>query len=452
MRRSRAESKNQCACFQGNAFVNVGALILRLRATASHCAQNDNAALSRTRNPQPATRNPQPATRNPQPATRNPQPATRNPQPATRNPQPATHDPRPATRNPQPATRNPRPATRDPQLPMNSLIQMAILGCGGMSGAHARRYKDNPAVQIVALCDVKPEIVEAYIARNLPDVSPKPKIYTDPARMYGENSLDAVTIVTPHTMHFKHGMQAIEAGLNVFMEKPMVTDSADAHALKEAVEASDRILVVGYNSSCTPQLQWLREAIRTNKFGKLETVTGWLSQSWAKGTAGSWRQDPSLSGGGQMYDSGAHIFNSLVWSVEAPIERVFAFSDNLGTPVDINSVVAIKFRNGVLATMTINGNSASSAAGMVYNFEDARVEVDGWGGNWARLYDKGYGSKELEIELQGKAQTPNDNFIDALLGRAAPLTSPQNGINHSELMDAIYQSIETGEAAEPVTR
>ena len=335
---------------------------------------------------------------------------------------------------------------------MNTPIKMAILGCGGMSGQHAKRYKTNPDVEIVALCDVKPEIVEAYIERNLSDAESKPAIYTDAATMYAEAKPDAVTIVTPHTMHFQHGMQAIEAGLHVFMEKPMVTDSGDAHKLKEAVEKSGKILVVGYNSSCTPALQWLRAAIRDEKFGKLETVTGWLSQSWAKGTAGSWRQDPSLSGGGQMYDSGAHIFNSLVWSVEAPIENVFAMTDNLGTPVDINSVVAIKFKNGVLATMTINGNSASAGAGMVYNFEHARIEVDGWNGNWVKAFDKGYGNDEVPVELEGEKQTPNDNFIDAILGRAQPLTSPQNGINHSELMDAIYQSAESGQAAQPVSR
>ena len=328
---------------------------------------------------------------------------------------------------------------------------MAILGCGGMSGQHAKRYKENPDVEIVALCDVKEEIVEAYIERNLSD-APKPAIYTDAAQMYAEAKPDAVTIVTPHTMHFEHGMQAIEAGLHVFMEKPMVTDSGDAHKLKEAVEKSGKILVVGYNSSCTPALQWLREAIRSEKFGKLETVTGWLSQSWARGTAGSWRQKPELSGGGQMYDSGAHIFNSLVWSIEAPVENVFAMTDNLDTPVDINSVVAIKFKNGVLATMTINGNSASAGAGMVYNFEQARVEVDGWNGKWVKAFDKGYGSTELPIELEGETQTPNDNFIDAILDRAEPLTSPQNGINQSELMDAIYQSAQSGQSAQPVAR
>ena len=334
---------------------------------------------------------------------------------------------------------------------MNTPIKMAILGCGGMSGQHAKRYKAHPDVEIVALCDVSEEIVEKYIERNLAD-APRPAIYTDAATMYAQSKPDAVTIVTPHTMHFEHGMQAIEAGLHVFMEKPMVTDSGDAHKLKEAVEKSGKILVVGYNSSCTPALQWLRRAIREDKFGKLETVTGWLAQSWAKGTAGSWRQNPALSGGGQMYDSGAHIFNSLVWSIEAPIETVFAMTDNLDTPVDINSVVAIKFKNGVLATMTINGNSDSAGAGMVYNFADARVELDGWGGSWIKAFGKGYGNVEIPVELEGETQTPNDNFIDALLGRAEPLTSPQNGINQSELMDAIYQSAASGQSAQPVTR
>ena len=335
---------------------------------------------------------------------------------------------------------------------MNTPIKMAILGCGGMSGAHAKRYKTNSDVEIVALCDVSEEIVEKYIERNLSDIETKPAIFTDAARMYATAKPDAVTIVTPHTLHYQHGLQAVEAGLHVFMEKPMVTDSGDAHRLKEAVEKAGVILVVGYNSSCTPTLHWVREAIRTNKFGKLETVTGWLAQSWAKGTAGSWRQKPELSGGGQMYDSGAHIFNSLVWSIEAPIDTVFALTDNLGTPVDINSVVAIKFVNGVLATMTINGNSASAGAGMVYNFEDARVEFNGWNGGDLKVYGQGYGNTEIPVELEGEEQTPNDNFVDAILGRAEARTSPQNGINQSELMDAIYESARTGQSAQPVAR
>ena len=98
-------------------------------------------------------------------------------------------------------------------------VKMAILGCGGMSGEHARRYKKNEDVEIVALCDVNEEIVNGYIERNLEGYEPRPQVFTDAATMYREAKPDAVTIVTPHTMHFDHGMQALDAGCHVFMEK-----------------------------------------------------------------------------------------------------------------------------------------------------------------------------------------------------------------------------------------
>jgi predicted dehydrogenase len=328
-------------------------------------------------------------------------------------------------------------------------IRIAILGCGGMSGEHARRYKGNSDVEIVALCDVSEEIVEKYIERNLSDYTPKPQVFTDRATMYSEVKPDAVTIVTPHTMHFEHGMEALAAGCHVFMEKPMVTESGQAHELAKAAEAAGKIVVVGYNTPCTPAFRRLREIIRGGELGKLETVTGWQTQNWKKATTGSWRQDPKLSGGGQMYDSGAHMFNSLVWSVESPISQVLAFTDNLGTPVDINGTANIRFENGVLATMTIAGNCPSSSAGMYYTFEEGRVEIDGWGGSFIKIWK---GNESVEPNLQGESQTPNDNFIDALLGRAEPQTSPVNGIIQSELMDAIYESAEKGAIARPAQR
>ncbi|HTE19586.1 MAG TPA: Gfo/Idh/MocA family oxidoreductase [Armatimonadota bacterium] len=330
-------------------------------------------------------------------------------------------------------------------------MRVAILGCGGMAGAHARRYKGNPDAEIVALCDVDEPRVEAFIQKNLADYDPRPAIFTDPARMYAQAKPDAVTIVTPHTMHFEHGMQALEAGCHILMEKPMVTDSSQAHQLAAAVEKSGKILVIGYNTPCTPEFRYLRDLVRSKELGRLETVTGWLAQNWKQATAGSWRQDPALSGGGQMYDSGAHLFNSLVWTVEQPISEVFAFVDNSGTPVDINGTANIRFADGTLATITIVGNCPNDGAGMYLTFENGRVEVDGWSGTWIKVFRKGQGQVKYP-PISGTAETPNDNFISAILGRAEPQTSPLNGINQSELMDAIYESARTGQVARPKAR
>jgi predicted dehydrogenase len=327
-------------------------------------------------------------------------------------------------------------------------VNVAILGCGGMAGAHARRLKTNPDVRIVGLCDVDEPRVQAFIDRHLTDSESKPAMFTDPARMYSEAKPDAVVIVTPHTMHYEHGMQALEAGCHVLMEKPMVTDSGQAHRLAQFVEKTGKIFVIGYNTPCTPEFKYLRNLVRTKELGKLETVTGWLSQNWKGGTTGSWRQEPSLSGGGQMYDSGAHLFNSLVWTVEQPISEVFAFVDNQETPVDINGTVNIRFVDGTLAVITIVGNCASDGAGMYLTFEKGRVEVDGWSGSWIKVFRQGEGQVKYP-PIPGRAETPDDNFINAILGRAEPQTSPINGVNQSELMDAIYESAKTGQVARP---
>jgi predicted dehydrogenase len=331
-----------------------------------------------------------------------------------------------------------------------SKVRMAILGCGGMSGEHARRYKRNEDVEIVALCDVSEDVVQKYIERNLSDYESKPQIFTDAAQMYAEAEPDAVTIVTPHTLHFEHGMQALAAGCHILMEKPMVTDSGQAHELAAAVEKAGKIFVVGYNTPCTPNFNYLRELIRSGELGKLELVNGWLVQNWKKGTTGSWRQNPALSGGGQMYDSGAHLFNSLIWSVEQPVSEVLAFVDNSGTPVDINGTVNIRFANGTLATIVVGGNCPNDGSGMYLFFEKGRVEIDGWGGGYIKVWKQGEG--QIEPDIQGQSNTPNDNFIDAVLGRAEARTSPRNGVQQSELMDAIYESASSGQIARPKQR
>jgi predicted dehydrogenase len=314
-----------------------------------------------------------------------------------------------------------------------------------MAGGHARRFAANPDVALVALCDVDVARCEAFLARNIPNYEPKPAIYTDPAAMYAEAKLDAVSIVTPHTLHFAQGMQALEAGCHVLMEKPMVTDSTQAHALAAKVAESGKVFVVGYNTPCSPEFKYLRTLIRSGELGKLELVTGWISQNWKRGTTGTWRQDPALSGGGQMYDSGAHLFNSLVWLVEQPVAEVHAFVDNCGTPVDINGTANIKFANGTLATIVISGNCPDSGGALALIFDGGRAEVDGWGGSWIKVWRNGQAIKYPPVS--GTPDSPMDNFIDAILGRAPAQTSPVNGVIQSEIMDAIYESARTGGVA-----
>jgi predicted dehydrogenase len=330
-------------------------------------------------------------------------------------------------------------------------VKIAFLGCGGMMAAHAQRLRGNPDVDITGLCDVSEDITRRFEAAHLAGGLHKPQHFSDPARMYARITPDAVLIGTPHTQHYAQGVQALAAGCHVFMEKPMVTGLEDAYALGEKVKSSGKVFVIGYNTSCSAEFNYLRGVIRAGTLGKLELVSGYLCQDWMRGTTGTWRQDPALSGGGQAYDSGAHLLNSLCWSVESDVEEVFAFVDNHGTRVDINSVSSIRFSNGVLASISIGGNSPSSNGSMAFIFDGGRIEIDGWGAKWINAW---MGADKITPPItpaMGSA-SPDQNFIDAIFGRAEPKTSVENGIIQSQLMDAIYESQRTGRPARPKRR
>jgi predicted dehydrogenase len=330
-------------------------------------------------------------------------------------------------------------------------LRLAFLGAGGWAGRHAGLLAKSPDAEIVAACDVSEDVVNPWLETHLKGYEPRPAVFTDAAKMYADVKPDAVAICTPHTLHFEHCMQALDAGCHVFVEKPMVTDAGQAYTLRDRVDELGRTLVVGYNTACSPRFKYLRDEVRKGTFGKLELVQGYISQGWMKGTTGKWRQDPKLSGGGQAYDSGAHLFNSLCWTVESPVAEVFAFVDNHGTRVDINSVTSIRFENGVLANITVGGNCPGSGSFMVFIFDGGRVEIDGWGG----AYIKAFGSDGKQIEdlkVEGVEYTALENFVAALLGKDDPPTNPTHGVIQTELMDAIYESQRTGGPARPKRR
>jgi len=83
------------------------------------------------------------------------------------------------------------------------------------------------------------------------------------------------------------------------MEKPIATGHTQAKQLSAAVESSDVIVVVGYNTPYTPALAYIRDVVRCGEINMQELVTGWQTQNWRQLTTETGRQRPELSGGGQ---------------------------------------------------------------------------------------------------------------------------------------------------------
>ena len=325
-------------------------------------------------------------------------------------------------------------------------LRIGLLGDGMMAGIHAERLINmGDEVEVVALSDLSADITEAFAAKYFTGTHHVPSHYTDAQKMYDESNLDGVIVCTPHTLHYAHAGQALDADVHILLEKPMVTSIKDAYALRDRATQSDKTFIIGYNSPCTPVLALLKKIITDQRFGNLQMVNGYLTQNWMRGTTGTWRQDPRLSGGGQAYDSGAHSLCSLVWSVASSPKLVSAFIETYGCEVDINSVINIRFENDVLASVTVNGNCASATADMVFIFDKGRVRIDPWAGQRIQAWDKDE-QIDLSNELGATTVTPTRHFVDLMQGKSAPTTSAENGVHQSELMDAIYASAKLGRA------
>jgi len=298
-------------------------------------------------------------------------------------------------------------------------------------------------VEVAALCDLNTDITKAFAERHFAGTPHTPAQYGDVGKMFAESNLDCVFIVTPHALHYEQACQALDANVHMLVEKPMVTNVRDGYDLRERVQANDRKFIIGYNSPCTPALGLLRKMIDGERFGKLQMVIGYLTQNWMRGTTGTWRQKPEISGGGQAYDSGAHLFCSLVWSVASSPATVSATIETYGCDVDVNSIMNIRFENDVLASIAVNGNSAGMGADMSFIFDQGRVRIDPWFGTRIQAWD-GRGPVDLGDEISGEAVTPTRHIIDVIQGKSEPTTTPDNGVHQSELMDAIYESAKLG--------
>ncbi|MFW5776349.1 MAG: Gfo/Idh/MocA family protein [Spirochaetota bacterium] len=324
--------------------------------------------------------------------------------------------------------------------------KVAIIGCGGYAGAHARRLSARPDVEIVALASRSASSIDRLVERRLSTYEPPPEHYTSLDELYANEALDAVIISTPHHLHFEQAMQAIESGCHVLIEKPMVTSLEEARRLVERARQERRSgrklhLGVCYNPAFSPAMEHVRDAVATGSHGRLELVTAYLSQDWKRLTAGSWRQVPDESGGGQAMDSGAHLIHSLLSTAGAPAAELFAWSSTLRTPVDVNTIVSVRFENGVLATLTIGGDSPVDGTLMSLIFDGGRIDVDGWRGEWVRSF-----RPDTEpCVLEGLSEpSPDDNFIDAVLGKGELIVSEQDGLRVAAFMDALYRSIDSG--------
>ncbi len=321
------------------------------------------------------------------------------------------------------------------------MLKFALVGCGGMANAHARNLLKLPEVKVIALCDNVSLCANTYNEKYFKEAA----VFHDYHLMLESlgGQLDGVVLVTPHTLHHAQAKAALEAGVNVLVEKPMVTNSEHAYDLWRTVERTGKQLAIAFQAPYTAEYRYLAGERDAGRLGRIQVISGYSNQAWLQLSQNTWRQDPAMSGGGFIYDTGAHLLNAMMWLMNDPVVEVACFYDKLTAPVDIDAAIMIRFQNGAFGSIGMCGNGVGYHNQIVLQTDQVLVQTRPHGGElemWSatrKLYPH-------VANLPDGAQTPHANFVNALLGREPLLCGVRYGVLLSALMDAVYESGQSG--------
>jgi predicted dehydrogenase len=320
-------------------------------------------------------------------------------------------------------------------------IQTTVIGCGGMARHHIRRMLlQLDTTHIAVVCEPSPEAYAATASLFVEAGLEPPPNQPDLGRLLAEHgpALDAAFIVTPHVYHYDQTVACMEAGLDVLLEKPMVMNAVEAQGLIETRDRTGRLLVVAFPGSLSPQIRTAVSMIRSGELGKLLTVSATVWQGWGPGTVGKWRQQPEISGGGFLFDTGAHMLNTVADLVGEDFDQVAAWLDNYGRPVDILAAVMGRLESGALVTLHGCGETIRTCESGVWVFgTEAILYTDVWG-QWLKI--KRQGRRRFREVKVPPSMGVWEQFLAVRAGQIPNPCPPEVGLRMARLWDAIKAS------------
>lgn len=341
-------------------------------------------------------------------------------------------------------------------------LKFAIIGCGRISYKHVEALCENKDKAIlVATCDVVLERAEAkkneYL-QSINDNNINVNVYTDYIKMLENEDIDIVTIATESGYHAEIAINAMNRGKSAIVEKPMALSIKDADKMIQTAKANKVKLSISHQNRFNKPIQKLREAVETNKFGKLINGTarilwnrnmGYYEQAPWRGT---WDQD-----GGTLMNQCIHNIDLLQWMMGGEIDRVYAECDTFMRDIEAEDfgAIIIRFKNGAIGI--VEGSACVYPKNLEETLsvfgENGAVVIGGLAVNELKTWrfeneDEEKIKDNLQVEIDnvyGKGHTPLfKNVIDAVNNDVEPLINGEEGKKAMSIILAAYKSRKTG--------
>ncbi len=212
--------------------------------------------------------------------------------------------------------------------PSGAPIRTAMIGTGNRGGHVLKEVIQQPGVKVVALCDLKPDRLDAAATSAARD---KPDTFKDYRKLLERNDIDAVFIDTPCDLHVEMAMAAIAAHKHVYCEKPVGITPQSIARLLQAARGSDRVFCVGQQMRSFKSVRESIEKLHEGIAGEIIMVKAQRHASWDlnhSGSSAEWFFDAKRSGD-VIVEMAIHNLDLCNWAIGSRPERASGFGGTL---------------------------------------------------------------------------------------------------------------------------
>jgi predicted dehydrogenase len=358
---------------------------------------------------------------------------------------------------------------------MSKKVRLGIVGFGNQGSNYARFLSEGkvPNIELVAITDIDPARRELAAERH-----PELAIFDDYLTMLDSGQVAAVVTTVPHYLHPQMGIQALDRGIHVLIEKPAGVYTKQVRELNEfAASKPELTFAIMFNQRTNPLFRRLKEIVASGEIGAIRR-TNWIITTWYRPQAyynqSAWRATWGGEGGGVLVNQAPHNLDLWQWICGVP-KSVFAkagFGFRRDIDVEDEVVAVVDYGNGATGTFTtatheivgtdrfeISGDNGKivvedSKTAVVTRYRGSEQEInasipteDIWKMTSADFNpDEYYTQEPVEFDSKwgGQHATVFENFAANILD-GTPLIAPgTDGILGVRLANAIHLSAWTG--------
>lgn len=231
-------------------------------------------------------------------------------------------------------------------------LRIALIGCGGRSGAHQKSFLQMDNVEIVAVADPIEERRNATAAKF--GCTRIYKNHTELLDNESADTFDAAVVAVEPTAHDNIELRLIDMGIPFLVEKPVEMDISKAEEISRRIKEKGLITAVGFQDRYLDLMDMIKAELPKHKAG------GLVYGAWVGGIPKVWWWQKKSTCGGQLYEQNIHLVDGLRWLYGEPLSVYATASRGMITPgvdasaeydTDDHSTVVYRFNNNVTATL-----------------------------------------------------------------------------------------------------